>query len=246
MPEKINYLILFLLGVAFSAAIFLWVGFIEEKNPLENPKFEQVQKSVPIVAVSSDESQGYVGMILLQLIPGNSDVLIDTNPFLEPDLQYSANTAIAVAKLVSENNATNRDFLLIYRINATVIGGGSAGAVTTIAAIAALENKDIMPGVAMTGTIDTNGNIGQVGDVLQKAKAIADSGFTTFLVPAGQSKVTYYETVEINTTSEGIVMHNRRYVPRVLDLKETASEEWNLTVIEVSNIYDAMKYMIKT
>ena len=42
--------------------------------------FLEVKRSIPIVAVSSD-GKGVVGNLTVRLIPGNNNVLINTNPF---------------------------------------------------------------------------------------------------------------------------------------------------------------------
>ena len=54
------------------------------------------QKSMPIVAVTDDE-MGVMGRINLRLIPGSNDILINTNPFSEPDVQYAVKMALAIA-----------------------------------------------------------------------------------------------------------------------------------------------------
>jgi len=200
------------------------------------------EKSIPIVAVSSD-GRGIVGNLTVKLIPGNNNVLINTNPFLETDIQYSVNKAVAVAKMKSEYNY-NKDFIFDFNAgNAQLIGGGSADAATTIATMAALQNKTIKNDAVITGVINTDGTIGRVGGVMEKAKAVADAGYKYFLVPEGQSKFTYYER-EITKEPVGPYFEilNTKYVPKTIDLKKVAKEEWNLTVVEVSNIDEALPY----
>jgi len=205
-----------------------------------------VSKTVPVLSVTSDGSTGIAGNLTVTLAPGNSRVLIDTNPFTETDLQYSANMAVDVAKSITNDNATGQDFLLEYDTpgQVDVIGGGSAGAAATIAAIAALENKQINPTVAMTGTINADGTIGPVAGILQKAKAAADAGYKVLLLPKGQSTETYYEkTAGDTSTMRGYRMFNIKYVPKTVDIAAQA-QQWGLQVKEVSTIQDAMSYMI--
>ncbi len=75
-------------------------------------------------------------------------------------------------------------------IDTDQIGGPSAGLAFTLAMIDALtpgsltgDNK-----VAVTGTIDVEGNVGAIGALPQKADAVRRAGATLFLVPAGQSE----------------------------------------------------------
>jgi uncharacterized protein len=207
---------------------------------------EIITKTIPIVAVNQYENEGKVGNLTVKLIPGNSNVLIDTNPFLETDLQYSANIAVTVAKLKTGQYAANKDFILSYNIVSNVIGGESAGAATTIAVIAALEGKEIKKGVAITGTINQDGSIGRVGGILEKARAVADAGYNLFLVPKGQTKIKYYEKrIEKEPFGFGFVLYNTRYVPQVIDIREEIKKEWGLKIIEVSTIEEAMEYLLE-
>lgn len=203
------------------------------------------ERTIPIVAVNSD-GVGEVDNLTVKLIPGNNNVLINTNPFLDTSLQYSVNKAVAVAKLNS-NYGFDRDFIFDYRASkAQLIGGESAGAAATIATIAALENRTISKDAVITGTIESDGTIGEIGGVIEKAKAVADAGYKRFLVPKGQSKVTYYERqISEEPTHYGFTILNTRYVPKTIDLKDVAKKEWNLEIIEVSTIDDAQKYLIE-
>ncbi|MBW2988472.1 hypothetical protein KY318_03090 [Candidatus Woesearchaeota archaeon] len=213
---------------------------------LANASQRLVTVHVPIVAVNQYEGKGVVGNLTLRLIPGNSNVLIDTNPFVDTGLQYSANLAVTVAKLKTKNYAPNYDFILSYEVPAQVVGGESAGAATTIATIAALEGKRIKQGVLITGTINQDGSIGRVGGILEKAKAAAESGYKLFLVPKGQSTITYYERViEPHSFGFGFVLYNNRYVPKTIDLAEVAKEEWGLEIKEVGTIEEALAYMVE-
>ncbi len=248
---KLNHFLFFVLGIAAALGFFFGMEMVQEKFfpteqgiAIENTN-ETVSRSLPIVAVNQDEDNGTMGSLTVKLIPGNSSVLIDINPFLETDLQFSANTAIEYAKRKTGFIRPNRDFVLTYQISSNVIGGGSAGAATAIAAIAAIENKTLNPKIAITGTINPDGSIGQVGGVLEKAKAVSSAGYTTFLVPKGQTKIRYYEQVTEEETGLGYTFYNKRYVPRTIDIKDQVKEDWGLNLVEVSDINQAMKYMVE-
>jgi PDZ domain-containing protein len=73
-------------------------------------------------------------------------------------------------------------------IDTDSIGGPSAGLAFTLALIDALTPGELAPpqGVAVTGTIDGDGNVGPIGALVQKAVAVRRSGAGLFLVPAGQ------------------------------------------------------------
>lgn len=255
----------FIAGFVFASAVYLHLfafsNVFQKTNSVitgkvvheENTKYnthtqndEIIVRTIPIVVVSSVDQEGVVGKLSVKLIPGNANVLIDTNPFLETDLQYSANIAVTVAKLQSENYAANKDFVLSYEVDSNVVGGESAGAATTIATIAALENKNIKENVAITGTVNHDGTIGRVGGILEKAKAAADSGYTLFLVPKGQTKVKYYEkVVEKENAGFGFTFLNTHYVPKIVNLTEEAKKEWGIEIREVSTIEEALSYMME-
>ncbi len=203
------------------------------------------EETIPIVAVSSN-GVGVVGNLTTKIMPGNNNVLINTNPFLDSDIQYSANKAVAVAKLRSKYNF-DKDFIFDFKAgDAKLIGGGSAGAAITIATIAALQNKTIKDDAVITGTINPDGTIGKIGGVIEKAKAVADAGYRYFLIPKGEATVTYYEKqVTKEPTVFGFTMLNTYYVPKTIDLKKVAGEEWALNVVEVSTIDEALTYFIE-
>ena len=243
LRTRVNYVLYFLLG-AVVTLLLSYVKLPQQSVSTHAPPSREV--TVPIVAVRELDDQGVMGNLTVKLIPGNSKVLIDINPFSSPDLQYSADVAVKVAKEIAGNEAKNADFVLSYNLNANVVGGGSAGAATTLATIAALEGRKIRQGVAITGTINPDGTIGRVGGILEKARAVAMAGYHTFLIPKSQTRFTYYERV-VEPISSGFwfQFNNVRYVPKTINLPKLLKEQWNLNVIGVSTIGEAEKYMLK-
>ncbi len=229
--------------VSIEIVITESASFLDES---QKPSFSVVQKSIPIVAVSNDES-GVMSEMNLKLSPGSNDILMNTNPFLEPDLQYALKTAVTYAQSRDPGYKSDKDFVFNFSsTEAQLIGGESAGAAATILAIAALENKGLKGDAVITGTINEDGTIGEIGGVLEKAKAVSDAGYKYFLVPKGQSKVTYYERqVQRQSTDLGFDILRSHYVPKTLDLAKAAKDELGLNIIEVSNIDEAMPYFIE-
>jgi PDZ domain-containing protein len=68
------------------------------------------------------------------------------------------------------------------------VGGPSAGLAFTLGVINALTTSDVTGGhtVAVTGTISSDGTVGDVGGVAQKTAAVRRSGAVAFLVPPGE------------------------------------------------------------
>jgi PDZ domain-containing protein len=75
-------------------------------------------------------------------------------------------------------------------IDTQSIGGPSAGLAFTLTLIDELTEGELTPpgGVAVTGTIDLEGNVGAIGGLRQKASAVAQTGVNTFIVPAAQGE----------------------------------------------------------
>jgi Lon-like protease len=75
-------------------------------------------------------------------------------------------------------------------IKVTNIGGPSAGLAMTLGVIDALTSGSVTGGrtVAATGTIDSQGDVGDVGGVAQKTVAVENAGASIFLVPPQEYK----------------------------------------------------------
>jgi len=198
--------------------------------------------SANIVAVRSDTHSGVIGKVYVELKDGKGDVLVNTNPFVEPDTQYSVREAVAIAENFTNINVSNKDIVVSFAINGTLIGGPSAGAATTVATIAAMEGTQVRQDVAITGTIEEGGYIGQVGGVFDKAVAAEKNGMTLFLVPNGQKKVIYYEQQTEERDIFGFTFTRVYYTPKEIDLGEYM--EGTMDVEEVSTIGEAVTYMI--
>jgi Lon-like protease len=70
-------------------------------------------------------------------------------------------------------------------VDTTNIGGPSAGLAMTLAILDDLTPGNLTGGahVAVTGTIDPNGDVGEIGGIEQKAVAARAAGVTLFIVP---------------------------------------------------------------
>jgi PDZ domain-containing protein len=92
------------------------------------------------------------------------------------------------------------------------IGGPSAGLSFTLGIIDNLLASDITGGktIAVTGTIEPDGTVGDVGAVAQKAVAVRKAGAIAFLVPKGEGKVAQQhagsnvKVIEVTTLEEAL------------------------------------------
>ncbi|MDP2673598.1 MAG: S16 family serine protease [Dehalococcoidia bacterium] len=101
-----------------------------------------------------------------------------------PMWESSGWTAVVVASLLL--GADPRDYRFGIEPGGEIGDGPSAGALTTVAVLAALLGDDIREDAAMTGAINPDGTIGPVGGIPNKIQAAAEQGKTLVLAPAGQ------------------------------------------------------------
>jgi uncharacterized protein len=195
-----------------------------------------VSLQVPAV---DDLGNGVSTTLVVEKKPGKGGTLVDVNQlFFWVDTQNSIRTAKAVAEDYTHLNLSDVD--LTYRIetNASAIGGPSAGAALAIATISVLENRALNPSVMITGTVNPDGSIGQVGGIEEKAKASKSSGATTFLVPEGQSSDNFYTTEKVCKRYGFIDYCNNEYVLKEVNVEKDVG----IKVVEVSDIKEALKY----
>jgi hypothetical protein len=64
--------------------------------------------------------------------------------------------------------------------------GPSAGAAMAVGFIALFKGERLQRGVALTGTIESDGDVGPVGMIPDKVRAAVREGYRTVLIPAGQ------------------------------------------------------------
>jgi len=203
-----------------------------------------VSATVPILAVRSDNNEGVLGSATVEISPGRGRVLINTNPFVEPDTQYSMETAVATASQFTGKSVADRDIVYTFQSGSQLVGGPSAGGAMTVATIAALSGRKVRDDVAMTGTIEANGKIGWIGGVIQKAEAAAKAGKKTFLVPKGQEVMNYYEQKLAQKQMGSFVVSQVYYVPHELDLNNYTMSQWGMAVKPVADIQEAAAAML--
>ncbi len=246
--KALEYGIFFLLG--FLAAFLVISTPTLQGASIVNVDIKEMpilsEASANIVAVSSADNSGVLGKVNVEVTEGDGRILVNTNPFLEPDIQFSVNVAAEVAKRISIQRLENRNLIYTFDVGeANVLGGHSAGAAMTIATVSALLNKELRDDVVITGTIRNDGVIGNVGGLIEKAQAAAENDKKIFLIPKGQSELVYYEK-ETRSYKKGQATITRTgFIPKTFNLTEYGRDELGIEVIEVETIYDVMDIMLK-
>ena len=139
-----------------------------------------------------------------------------------PMWRASAWSAVTFASLLLGVNPDHFEFS--FDAGGGRIDGPSAGALTTVAVLAALLGDEVRDDAAMTGTINPDGTIGPVGGIPQKIMGAKKKGKTLVLIPAGQ-RYDYDQNLQEN-----------------VDVVEKGKKE-GITVREVGDIFEAYEIL---
>lgn len=191
---------------------------------------------ITLLAVSGegDNLQGNTVELSLEVKPGNGDIYIDSFPLTKLDTQITIRFAQEIACDFLDKDCANYDFFYKLRSDATLFGGPSAGAATTVLTIAVLDHQKLDDKTVMTGTINPGGLIGPVGGVYEKALAAQKEGFEKILIPRWDysEKSPQLLLIQINesnsrnnTEDESINKSNSQITDNVSKINESESEK---------------------
>lgn len=224
-----------------SDILFFNIETIEQPIETEPQIITDIQKAeINLVAVDQD-GNGVTTPLYVGVEPGNGKVLTNIEKLLFwIDTQFSIQTAKNVAENITQIDTDVLDITYSLTSDAVLIGGPSAGASLTVATIAALQNKQIRDDIVLTGTVNEDGSIGQVGGVMEKAKAAKDVGAKVLLVPSGQSTETILRPNETCTRRFSFIFCETTYKKETVNI----AEKMNISIIEVKDVEEAMKFLI--
>ncbi|MEM5874879.1 MAG: S16 family serine protease [Candidatus Aenigmatarchaeota archaeon] len=254
MKKRSLEILAIILSIALIINIMLIIWFevsslTEEKEELAKAKetlypiYIGNVTNYPIVEIYApavdNNGNGVITKFRVQAIPGTGRVLVNINNLVYwVDTQSSIQTARKVAEKFTKINLSNID--VIYDIdasNTSIVGGPSGGAALTLATIAAIKNVSLRKDITITGTINEDGIIGQVGGIKEKTEAAKKFGLKAILVPFGESESVNYIPVkkceEIGFVKFCIIEYKA---------ERQKIKEKDIDVIEVSNIEEAWKY----
>ena len=182
--------------------------------------------------------KGSIMNISVEIMPGRGRVLVQTKPLMGVVFQGAANTAVAVAGNRTGFDLSESDVIFSIDSGDTIseVDGPSAGALMALLAISAIEKQPIDESLTLTGTIDSDGNIGAVGGVVAKATAAKENGKTLFLIPAENQLIT--PPVQL-TTGTGIFDIPQQRQQQV-DTRDYIGENIGITVRYVKTIDDVI------
>ncbi len=139
--------------------------------------------SIHAPAVIVNTSRGMMTDITLNVSTGNGAIEVLGPKSVGNSTVQSAYSAVAYATAYLGVNETKYNFTYTIKDVYSNISGPSAGAALTLLAISALSHKPLMNNFTMTGTIQPNGNIGEIGGVYDKISAAAASHMKFIMVP---------------------------------------------------------------
>lgn len=199
----------------------------------------KISTATVVVPAVDEEGNGVVTVLEVSIVPGTRRALVDIDRLLFfTDTQNSIRVSRSVSENITGVDLSFYDIIYSISADASVIEGPSAGAAMTIATIAALTEQVPNEKVMLTGTINHDGTIGPVGEILAKAMAAKEIGASIFLVPLGQSEQVIYDNQE-HCQNIGISrICNIERVPKRISVEE----ESGIQVAEVENIEEAIAY----
>lgn len=184
--------------------------------------------------------KGALTDISVEVQSGKGRVLVQTTPLMGVVFQDAANTAVFVAENKTGKSLSSSD--IIFSITAKdqipSVDGPSAGALMTLLTIFAINNTKLNDSITLTGTINSEGKIGAIGRVLEKAQAVKEGGKTLFLIPRKNSELVISKDVERNFGGFTIV----ESVPETINAKEYIEKNVGIRTEYVDTIDDLLNY----
>jgi len=196
---------------------------------------------ISLPAVSAN-GEGVMSDLNVEIVEGKGRVLLNIEPLTGIQTQHSEVTAVNVAEWQTGFNLSNYDVIFTITANATVVEGPSAGAAMTIATISAIEEKPLRDDVSVTGTIQPDGSIGPVGGLIEKSEAAYKDGDKYFLIPAGE-ELQAYLVEKVEEPMPGWTVHRTEI--RYINVTEYASENFNISIVQVATINDVIDIMLE-
>jgi uncharacterized protein len=186
--------------------------------------------------------QGTVMSIKVDIRDGTGLVLVNTETPTGVDFQTSAKTAVKVAQQYTATDLSNKD--IIFSITSKnkdelqAVDGPSAGMAMTVLLVMEIQGMPINDKVLLTGTIQSDGSIGPIGGVAEKADAAGKYGAKTFIVPKGQAITLVQECQE---SHEGPFLY-KSCKSEAKPLSPVTEEKYGMKVVEATDLKSILSY----
>jgi predicted S18 family serine protease len=141
-------------------------------------------------AVYLNQDTGTLTHVYLNITRGNGTISITGPASVGNSTIGSAQTAVRYATSYLDVNEKLYNFNYYIsdpQASTTDVSGPSAGLAFTLLAISGLEHKQLLGNFTVTGTISSNGTVGQIGGIYDKIWAASTNGMAFALVPYAQN-----------------------------------------------------------
>jgi uncharacterized protein len=233
--------VILIIGIVLGSlgSYYYFSYFYSQPQEIQAVQVSNTSRAVINLVAVDDEGNGLSTPLIVELKPGTGQALTNIDKMLFwTDTQESIQTAKSVAENITGINASRYDLTYSIESNATVIGGPSAGAALAIATMAVLTRQNLRDDVVITGTVNPDGTIGQIGGVLEKAQAAKNIGAKLFLVPLGQGEQTYLRPHETCTQKGRFQYCQTTYDQETVNI----GKDIGIAVIEVANVSQAYNF----
>jgi len=215
--------------------------YMSEIQIIPEQNFTKTESTIIRVPAVDKDGNGVMAILSVEAKRGMGRTLVDIDQIIFwGDTQNSIRTAKKVAENLTGVDVSNYDIIYSIQANASAIEGPSAGAAMGIATVLELENQSVRNDVSITGTLNDYGVIGQVSGIVEKARAAKDQGMNLFLVPKDQKMYTTYIQEKKCEKYIFTTICRTETIPKTVDVED----EVGISVIEVRNIQEALKYFV--
>lgn len=178
--------------------------------------------------------EGTMMEVTVEIKPGKGRVLVETEPLMGVVFQDAANNAVAAAENYLGCDLSGSDVIFSVEAEAEVpeVDGPSAGALMTTLVVAAVENITLPEDITMTGTISPDGHVGEIGGVIEKAKASKAAGKRILMLPEENAHIVRYEAVKKQYGGLTVITQK----PVIIDTEEYIEENVGIDVVYVDSL----------
>ena len=170
--------------------------------------------SIPAPAVIPSGNGEALTTINLTVTSGTGNVTVSGPAEVGSSTLQSAYTAAQYASSYMGTNFSKYNFAYFIASASSNVTGPSAGAAMTLLAISALGHKQLRNDFTITGTISSDGSIGEIGGVYNKVDAAYQNGLDLVLVPKVPASSSEDELYLLVQTQFGIPLVQVANIPR--------------------------------
>ncbi len=153
---------------------------------------------IQLLAVSEDENGNITSAsqipLHLTIIEGSGEIFVNLNSYTEIDTQISITNSNEVICTLLELSCNNYDFYYSFEDASLVLRGPSASTSIAVLTYATVNGIILDDSFALTGALNSNGIIGIVGGVEEKAKKAQRENMEKVFVPLNSINSSIIET----------------------------------------------------